>query len=76
MDDYADDMRLKNTLEPQSACDPTSKCDEDCALSVHAQMLCILRVFMFMSSYLLLSGLSHACHQCSCRSSCCICTVS
>ena len=30
------------------------KFDEDYALSVHAQMLCILRVFMFMSLYLLL----------------------
>ena len=30
------------------------KCDEDYALSVHAQVLCILRVFMFVSLYLLL----------------------
>ena len=42
------------TLEPWGACDPTSKCDEDYALSVHAQVLCILRVFMFVSLYLLL----------------------
>ena len=41
-------------LEPRGACDPTSKCDEDYALSVHAQVLCILRVFMFVSLYLLL----------------------
>ena len=40
--------------EPRGACDPTSKCDEDYALSVHAQVLCILRVFMFVSLYLLL----------------------
>ena len=48
---YVDDMM---GLEPRSACDPTSKCDEDYALSVHAQVLCILRVFMFVSLYLLL----------------------
>ena len=32
----------------------TSKCDEDYALSVHAQVLCILRVSVFVSWYLLL----------------------
>ena len=36
-------------LEPRGACDPTSKCDEDYALSVHGQVLCNLRVFMFVS---------------------------
>ena len=41
-------------LKPRGACDPTSKCDEDCALSVHAQVLCILRVFIFLSLYFLL----------------------
>ena len=41
-------------LSQRGACDPTSKCDEDHALSVHAQVLCILRVFMFVSLYLLL----------------------
>ena len=41
-------------LEPRGACDPTSKFDEDYALSVHAQVLCILRVFMLVSLYLLL----------------------
>ena len=41
-------------LEPDGACDPTSKCDEDYALSVHAQVLCILRVSVFVSLYLLL----------------------
>ena len=48
-----DEMRLKNTLSQRGACDPTSKCDEDYALSVHAQVLCILRVFMFVSLYLM-----------------------
>ena len=46
--------RRDSELEPRGACDPTSKSDEDCALSVHAQVLCILRVFMFMSLHLLL----------------------
>ena len=30
------------------------ECDEDYALSVHAQVLCILHMFMFVSLYLLL----------------------
>ena len=30
------------------------ECDKDCALSVHAQVMCILRVFTFMSLHLLL----------------------
>ena len=52
---YMDDMTgLRTELEPDGACDPTSKCDENYALSVHAHRLCILRVFMFVSLYLLL----------------------
>ena len=46
--------RRDSELEPRGACDPTSKCDEDYALSMHAQVMCILRVFMFMSLHLLL----------------------
>ena len=46
--------RRDSELEPRGACDLTSKCDEDYALSVHAQVLRILRVFMFVSLYLLL----------------------
>ena len=51
---YMDDMTGLR-LEPRGACDTTSKCDdEDYALSVHAQVLCILRVSVFVSLYLLL----------------------
>ena len=53
MDDYADDMRLKNTLSHELHVTRHQKCDKVRAC-VHAQVLCILRVFMFMSLYLLL----------------------
>ena len=52
MDDNADEMRLK-TLEPRVHVTRHQKCDQVRAC-VHAQMLCILRVFTFMSLYLLL----------------------
>ena len=45
MDDYADGMRLKNTLSHEVYVTQTSRCDdEDYALSVHAHRLCNLRV--------------------------------
>ena len=73
---YMDDMTGDSELEPRGACDPTSKCDEDYALSVHAQVLCILRVFMFVVNVLVVDVVGpHACPQCSCSSSCCICIV-
>ena len=53
MDDCAEDMRLKNTLSHE-ACDTSSRCHEDYALSVHAHRLCNLRVSVFVSFYLLL----------------------
>ena len=37
MDDYGDEVRLKNTLEPESACEATSKSVTRCALCVHAR---------------------------------------
>ena len=49
-----DEMRLKNTLSHEVHVTQTSKCDEDYALSVHAHMLCNLRVSVFVSLYLLL----------------------
>ena len=55
MCDYADECGNDSELEPDGACDPTSKCDKDCALSVHAQVMCILRVFV--SLHLLLMWL-------------------
>ena len=54
MCDYADECGNDSELEPDGACDPTSKCDEDYALSVHAHRLCIFRVSVFVSLYLLL----------------------
>ena len=49
-----DEMRLKNTLSHEVHVTRHHKKDEDFALSMHAHRLCILRVFMFMSLYLLL----------------------
>ena len=49
MYDYADGYGNESELEPDGACDPKSMCDEDYALSMHAQVLSILRVFMFVS---------------------------
>ena len=53
MDDYGDEVRLKNTLSHEVHVTQHQKCDKVRA-SVHAQVLCILRVFMFMSLHLLL----------------------
>ena len=52
MDDYGDEVRLKN-LSQEVHVTQHQKCDKVRAC-VHAQVLCILRVFMFMSLYLLL----------------------
>ena len=49
-----DEMRLKNTLSHEVHVTRHQKKDEDYALSVHAQVLCILRVSVFVSLYLLL----------------------
>ena len=49
-----DEMRLKNTLSHEVHVTRHHKKDEDCALSVHAHMLCNLRVSVFVSLYLLL----------------------
>ena len=54
MDDYADDMRLKNTLSHEVHVTRHQKKDEDYALSVHAHRLCNLSVSVFVSLYLLL----------------------
>ena len=54
MYDYADGMRLKNTLSHDVHVTRHHKKDEDYALSVHAHMLCNLRVSVFVSLYLLL----------------------
>ena len=53
MDDYADDMRLKNTLSHEVHVTRHQKKDEDYALSVHAHR-CNSRVSMFVSLCLLM----------------------
>ena len=53
MDDYADGMRLMNTLSYEVHVTRHYKQDEDYALSMHAHMLCNLRVSVFVSLYLL-----------------------
>ena len=54
MYDYADDVRLKNTLSHEVHVTRHHKKDEDYALSVHAHKLCNLRVSVFVSLYFLL----------------------
>ena len=49
-----DEMRLKNTLSHEVYVTRHHNKDEDYALSMHAHRFCILRVFMFVSLYLLL----------------------
>ena len=49
-----DEMRLKNTWSHEVHVTRHQKKDEDCALSVHAHRLCNLRVWVFVSLYLLL----------------------
>ena len=53
MDDYGDEVRLKNTLEPRGACDPTSK-----NVTKIARSQCMLRCCAFCAC-------SCSCH-CTC----------
>ena len=54
MDDYADGTRLQNTLSHEVHVTQTSKRCDKVRACVHAQVLCILHVFMFITLYLLL----------------------
>ena len=65
---YMDDMMGLRTWAKKCMWPNIKECDK-VALALRVFM------FMFMSLYLLLMW-SHACPQCPCRSSCCICIVS
>ena len=67
--------RRDSELVPDGTCDTKSKCDGDYALSMHVQVLCILRVSVFVSLYLLLMWLVSCLSSVLCNSSCCMCTV-
>ena len=70
---YMDDM-TDSELEPRGACDPTSKSVTRCALAF--MLRCCASCASSCSCHCTsCCGLSHACPQCSCRSSCCICSV-
>ena len=62
-------------LEPDGACDPTSRVWKGARLRSWSGVVHLARVHV-QCHCTCWCGLSHACPQCSCRSSCCMYTVS